>query len=117
MEQLFYFSGAYIIGLIAALSYKIAIPIVKHRMRQEFKLRLLIIPYSVGMMVTLPLVFMVLPALGPPRGEFISDFAYAFFTAYGTMDITADLFRLQEEVRRYLERSIGKTPNGVDDTK
>ncbi|TAK05304.1 hypothetical protein EPO33_05060 [Patescibacteria group bacterium] len=110
----FYTSWAYLFGLIAALSYKIIMPVVKHRMRREFRLRLFIIPYCVGMMVTLPLVFMALPSLGPPRGDFFSDFAYAFVTTYAFMDITADLFRLQEEIRQYLDREIGSSPASKD---
>lgn len=110
MDGPIYVSWAYALGVIAALSYKVIVPVLKHRMRQEFKLRLLIIPSVAGLMVSLPLVFMALPAFGPPRGVFLSDLAYAFVTTYAFMDITADLFRLQDDIREYFDRKIGKTP-------
>lgn len=114
MHEPFYFTGAYVLGMLAAISYKVLVPALKHRMRQEFQLRLLVIPSVVGIMLALPLVFMALPALGPPRGVFVSDFAYAFFTAYTVLDVVSDLFRLQEEWKRYIERKTGRPP--VDPT-
>ncbi len=109
-----YTGWAYALGLIAALSYRIIVPVVKHRLRQEFRLRLLIIPFGAGLVVSLPLVFMALPSLGPPRGVFLSDLIYAFVTTYAFMDITADIFRLQELISLYLERKMGKTPASQD---
>ncbi|MEK7073074.1 MAG: hypothetical protein AAB974_01405 [Patescibacteria group bacterium] len=109
-----YTGWAYALGLIAALSYKVIIPVVKHRLRQEFRLRLLIVPFGAGLLVSLPLVFMALPSLGPPRGVFFSDLVYAFVTTYAFMDITADLFRLQEDIRLYLDRKIGKASASQD---
>lgn len=114
MDAQTYVGWVYGLGIIAAFFYKLVVPVLKHRLRQEFRMRLLIIPSIVGLMVSLPLVFMALPALGPPRGVFLSDFINAFMTTYASMDITADLFRLQEDIRLYLDRKMGKTPASQD---
>lgn len=106
-----YFSWAFVAGLLGAFSYKIVMSIMKYRMRQEFRLRLLIIPYVVSMMVTLPIVFIALPILGPPQGEFLKDLAYAFVTSYTFLDVTLSLGNLQDDIRRYLERKTGKKPD------
>ena len=79
----FTFDWAYATGMIAALLFSMTDRFLKHVRSKEFSWWKLIKTHLIAFFIFLPVsVFMVLPALGPPKGIWKLDYMLSFLLTY-----------------------------------
>jgi hypothetical protein len=79
----FKFSWAYATGMMAAVAFSMADRFLKHVRSPEFRWWKLIKTHLLAFLIFLPIsVFMVLPALGPPKGVWKLDYMLSFLLTY-----------------------------------
>jgi len=79
----FTFDWAYAVGMVAALLFSMTDRFLKHKHSGAFKWWKLIKTHFIAFLIFLPVsVFMVLPALGPPKGIWKLDYMLAFLLTH-----------------------------------
>lgn len=101
-------SWTYIVGGLAAIIYKIGVGSAKHIVGRSFRYRSLLWPIAFGIVICLPLLFMIMPKFGPPTGHFWSDMIYAYLTTYAIIDMASDFFILSDIIRAKFQEAVDK---------
>ncbi len=96
-----YFTWAYVVGALAAMSWKVTIGVYKKMPTRRFKWKKLLVPTGTAVIVSIPLVFLVMPHFGRPTGNVMGDMIYAYLTTYTLVDMTADVFTVINLLRAH----------------
>lgn len=91
-----FFSIAYVFGSLFAIVYKIGVRIIRQLTGKKFRWRALFFPILWANIISVPLVFVVMPKFGRPTGHFFTDAIYAYLTTYAFIDMTRDFFEIRD---------------------
>lgn len=100
-----YFTWAYVLGTACALGYKMGIGTLKRLQEKRFRWAKLLWPSFVSFLLSVPLIFVVMPKFGRPTGSFTTDIIYAYLTTYTLVDMTSDLFTVREIISEMISRA------------
>jgi hypothetical protein len=99
---------AYVFGTLGAIVYKMSVGSAKHIVGRTFRLRVLLMPVMWSVVISVPLVFMIMPKFGRPTGVFSTDLIYAYLTTYAVIDMTADFYILSDIIRQAYKDAVDR---------
>ncbi len=99
---------AYTIGSVCAFVYKTGIGSTKHLVTRTFRWRALIIPTIWAAILSIPMVLLLTPLLGPSSGGFSKDALNAYLMTYAIIDMSTDFFTLSVLFRKKFEEAADR---------
>lgn len=109
----FKFSWAYTTGMAAALLFSMADRFLKHAHSAEFRWWKLIKTHLLAFLIFFPVsVFVVLPALGPPKGVWKLDYMLAFLLTYFFINVGPKIATIYQRFDQLLTPQNNKNKEG-----